>query len=433
MKKSLLFIAAILTAAFLFSVIFASAEEAPMASASTAFNPVADYADLFTDAQEAAMQSKIASIRNTYGYDLVVLTSLTTGDLEYDEYCQNFWTENDLGLGTDKSGSILFICMDPEDSYWVNRAYGKAADIFTSAVKDYIDLDLGTYLTNGYSNDNANGEYGQGVLLYLDALNAVYANGGKVPVGIVSDYADLFTDAQEAAMKKKIAEIKDKYGYDIIIVTEWNNSGYSRGTDAFYNYLKLHSEDIWFDNGFGTGKDQTGSMLLICMDNVYHGGWWTNSYGDLRSVYTEEMINAIDDRLEPDMISGSEHGNSNGEYGQGVLNYLDNIALIYENGGNMPSEWKEPLEWGYPIILAIIVGLIAGIMTVSKQKRRMRTVAKAGKAKGYLRDGSFRREELGDVLIGVTVTKTARSSSSSSGGRSSYSSSGRSSGGGRSF
>ncbi|MBO4217307.1 MAG: TPM domain-containing protein [Clostridia bacterium] len=250
----------------------------------------------------------------------------------------------------------------------------------------------------------------------------------------VADFADIFTGAQEDEMREKIAGIRAKYGYELVIVTDVTPSGISSGTDQFYRYMKEYCEDYWFDNGLGAGADQTGSMLFVCMENIYHGGWWTASFGGLRSVYTEDMINAIDDRLEPDMRNGSYNANAKGEYGTAVLNYLDSIDAVYAAGGGIPFKWKlAKVEFKYPIIVAIIVGLIAGVMTVSKQKRRMKTVEKASRARGYLREGSFRRNELGDVLIGVTVTKTARSSSSSSGGKSHYSSSGRSSGGGRSF
>ena len=269
----------------------------------------------------------------------------------------------------------------------------------------------------------------------VSALSAdtVKPSGSKA-FNPVADYAGIFTDAQENEMREKIADINAKYGYELVIVTDETPSGYTSGTDSFYRYLKSYCEDYWFDNGLGMGTDQTGSMLFVCMDNIYHGGWWTASFGDLRSVYTETMVNAIDDRLEPDMKRGSYNANAKGEYGTAVLNYLDSIDAVYAAGGKVPLKWKlSKLEFNYPIILAIIVGIVAGAMTVGKQKRRMKTVEKASRAKGYLRDGSFRRNELGDVLIGVTVTKTARSTSSSSGGRSSYSSSGRSSGGGRSF
>ena len=187
-------------------------------------------------------------------------------------------------------------------------------------------------------------------------------------------------------------------------------------------------EEYWFDNGFGFGDDFTGSVLFICMERG-NRGWWSAAFGGLHEIYTEEFINYIDDVLEPYMIAGRDNGNSDGEYGKGVIAYLETLDGLYENGGKVPIE----LEFKYPLILAAFAGLIAGLASMNKQKRRMKTVAKASRAKGYMREGSFQRRELGDVLIGVTVTKTARSTSSSSGGRSSYSSSGRSSGGGRSF
>ncbi len=420
MKRFISLLFALIVSASLFAFIPAFAAEY---ASSDSPDPVTDRAGLFTDSQIATMKAKIAEIRNKYGYDLAIVTDVTTGDKDYREFCESFWSDNGYGLGSDERGSLLFINMDPEDRYWVNKAFGGATGIFTDYMIDYIDHDLKVHLNKGLNNDNVDGDFGIGVIKYIDALTLVYQNGGKVPKSSVVDMAGLFTDSQIATMKAKIAEIQDKYGYDLAIVTDVTSNGKTH---------KTYCEDFWFDNGYGFGDDQKGSVLFICMEPG-NRGWWSASFGSLRQVFTEEMINKIDDRLEPYMISGRDNNNAGGEYGRGVINYIDNLAKLYENGGKIPSEWKEPLNFTYPILLAAIVGIIAGFTVVGKQKRKMKTVAKAVRARGYMRDGSFNRRELGDVLVGVTVTKTARSSSSSSGGRSSYSSSGRSSGGGRSF
>ena len=418
MKKIISLLFATVISVFVLSPVYLSADAALTSYAAPEHETVADYADLFTDGQEAEMREKIAALRSLYHHDLIIITDTSTGELESDEYCESFLESSGAGAGFD--GSILFICMDPNDRYWVNEAYGGFANRFTDAMMNYIDQPLDIYLNQGLRNGNANGEFGTAALQYIDAFTEIYENGGKVPRRPVADYADIFTAEQEAKMREKIAEIRERYGYDLAIVTDVTSFGLSH---------KDYCEEYWFDNGFGLGDDNTGSVLFICME-AGNRGWWSAAFGGLRDIFTERFINYVDDRLEPYMIAGRDNGNYNGEYGRGVLDYLDNLAEIYENGGKVP---REPLELKYPAVIAAIAGLIAGGASVSKQKRRMKTVEKAGRAKGYMREGSFQRRELGDVLVGVSVTKTARSSSSSSGGRSSYSSSGRSSGGGRSF
>ena len=93
---------------------------------------LADQADLLTDAQEASLLSKLDSISNGQGMDVVVVTADTLDGKSPMAYADDFYDYN----GYAEDGILLLVSMEDSD-WWISTAgYGITA--FTDAGSEYL-------------------------------------------------------------------------------------------------------------------------------------------------------------------------------------------------------------------------------------------------------------------------------------------------------
>ena len=91
-----------------------------------------DQADLLTDAQEASLLSKLDSISNRQGMDVVVVTADTLDGKSPMAYADDFYEYN----GYAEDGILLLVSMEDSD-WWISTAgYGITA--FTDAGIEYL-------------------------------------------------------------------------------------------------------------------------------------------------------------------------------------------------------------------------------------------------------------------------------------------------------
>ncbi len=163
----------------------------------------------------------------------------------------------------------------------------------------------------------------------------------------VNDYADIFTDDEEKEMEGRITEIRSGLQKDVVVYTDI--SSYGKGH-------KLLAADFYDMNGYGYGPEYEGICLFICMDPDERGWWAACSGTKTMGIYSEDVANAMDDALYPYMKSG--------DYGAGVLDWIDNVGTLYEKGNPfapdwMPSPGEEPERFRDPAAPRIVdeVGL----------------------------------------------------------------------------
>ena len=130
---------------------------------------VVDDADMFTDAEEAALSEKIASIIAAHGYDLVLYTAPSTYGLNHRILAADFYQFCGYGTGDDYSGSVLLICMDPADRGWYTAACGAARDYYTSESINRIDDIIEPLMLDG--------DYYGAMEQYFNAVDYLYAHG----------------------------------------------------------------------------------------------------------------------------------------------------------------------------------------------------------------------------------------------------------------
>ena len=108
----------------------------------------------------------------------------------------------------------------------------------------------------------------------------------------VYDYAELLTEDQEKQLSLKAKDILARHNIDIAIVTVNTTNGLSsmEYADDFYDY-----------NPFGYGKDATGLLMLI---NMEEREVWISTTGNAITIFTDRNIDSLLDAVYTGLSQG---------------------------------------------------------------------------------------------------------------------------------
>ena len=136
-----------------------------------------DEADLLNDAQEAALEKKLADVSGTYSAQIVVCTIASMDGADIDRYLDYLYDTRGFGYGENQDGVLLLVCMDPREYRILSNGFagvaidGDAIDAMGDAFVS--DLSDGNYAT-------AFTEFADQCAYYLDGhLNGFPFNFGK--------------------------------------------------------------------------------------------------------------------------------------------------------------------------------------------------------------------------------------------------------------
>lgn len=236
----------------------------------------------------------------------------------------------------------------------------------------------------------------------------------------IRDDLNYLSDQELQEIQTQIDEVVSTYGLDIAIVITDNTDGKS----------SMDFADDYFDyNGFGTGSDRSGLLLLINMD-IREA--WISTSGKAIDIFTDSRINDVLDAIYPYLSSGdytsactefvsqtgrfAQMGVPDGQYRQDVTSY---------------TYWERAVRlMKSPVVYIIAIGIAAvGVLIASSGNKGKVTVGN----RTYEESGSFHLVDKRDDFINQTITKVRITTNSGSGGSGSSvhrSSSGRSHGGG---
>ena len=146
--------------------------------------------------------------------------------------------------------------------------------------------------------------------LRTDMMNATYFKPyNNDHISRVLDYAEIISDKGEKKMADQIAEIREKYAIDVVVLTAPDSDGKDSEAfnDDFYDYV-----------GFGVGPDADGIILFVNMDpNVRYYTISTCGLGqDYFNEYVEDIYDAMFDSFK------------SGDYEQGIQVYLTEVVRI---------------------------------------------------------------------------------------------------------
>lgn len=376
---------------------------------------VADSAGLFTGREAERMERRLSELRDELERDIVIYTDRSSYGLSRVTCAEDFYDFNGYGIGADREGVCLFICMDPADrGWWVACSGPVTRGLYTESIANRMDDALYEYMSAG--------DYAGGVSDWIENFARLYRKGDpfapdwypaageqiarthndKAPR--VVDDAGLLTDSELRQLTAQAAEISSKYGIDVAIHAAPYPDGISRQDFS----------DVWYQvQGYGYGDSYDGLLLTAFWQPGYYGECRLTAEGRgadrLTEVNAERLMSACKGYLDED--KGYE----------AFSNYLRKLSHM-ERTGRVP---RNAFYWGFMGVLSALLGSLIGGIGLARAKGKMKTVRKAVNADHYLSVNGIR--SLGDRLINVTTTRTysppPKKSSGGSSGGSSYTSS----------
>lgn len=245
----------------------------------------------------------------------------------------------------------------------------------------------------------------------------------------VVDNAHLLTSQEVVLLEEKAEALMTRYGMDVVILTVESLDGISaqNTADDFYDYS-------------GYGDD--GVLFLLAMEERE---WYISTCGDAIYALTDYGIQQLGIVTLPYLSVGDYSGafelflNELPIYFDALEDDspIDGYADYSDDYYHGDQDYVEYFESGSKVSfgIALLIGIVAGGVTVLVMKASMNTKRKQRSAQDYIKQGSYKLHTRQDIFLYSRVAKTRRqenSSGGSSGGGSSVhtSSSGRSHGGG---
>jgi len=257
----------------------------------------------------------------------------------------------------------------------------------------------------------------------------------------VVDYADILTDSEEVLLEAKAQALVTEYDMDVVILT----------IDSLNGRISSDYADDYFDyNGYGIGPDYSGVLLLLSMEERE---WAISTCGD--------TIYALTDYGIQQLFSGIAGYLSENRYYEAFDTYLSDLPYYFKayHSGKPIDGYRDPYEGPgsyepvpgddivyYPepekdfgdylmmFLLSLVIGAVAGGITLLVLRGQMNTAVAQSGAQNYLTPGSYDLKRHQDIFLYSNVSRQRKPDNNSSGGGGSSvhrSSSGRSHGGGR--
>jgi len=222
----------------------------------------------------------------------------------------------------------------------------------------------------------------------------------------VIDQPGFLNESEELELQGIIGDIEDEYNMEPVIVIVNATEGKS----------SMEFADDYFDyNGYGSGEEYNGILLLI---NMEARELWISTTGKTIISKYNLLTQTMVDRITPHL--------TNGDYYEACQEYLTLVGNVESSGKLDPfgkrilSMMKSPI----PYIVSLVIALIAtGIITFSS-KGKVTTTSRT-----YESANSFKLTNQLDRFEREFITKRKIETKSGGGGGSHTGSSGRSHGG----
>lgn len=219
------------------------------------------------------------------------------------------------------------------------------------------------------------------LVLCLSMATSVFAT--QTGDNFVYDDGDFLTDPQEAALTDKLQTVSKAYNAQIVVATIDALDG--KDIDEFVEYLYGYM-------GFGYGESHDGVLLLVCRDPRE---FRILSNGFAAAAIEMSQIEAITSDITPYL--------SDGDYA-GAFDKFADLCDYYINGYFNGF----PFDVGMSLLIAVGIGLLAGLITASMLKGQLKSVRKESRANVYVKNGSMQITTRNDLFLYRDLTRTEK-------------------------
>ncbi len=205
------------------------------------------------------------------------------------------------------------------------------------------------------------------------------------------DDANLISDDEELA--ERLEDISYKYDTDVVIVTVDSLDGKSATAfaDDFYDYNNYSGDGILF---------------LI---SIEHRDWAISTTGYGIKAFTDYGCDYIFNSMKSELADD--------DFEDAFYTFADQCEKFLEQAENgKPYDVNNRIKTSEDLLIvlavAVVIGLIAALITTLIMKSQLNSVNFQTNANSYIKNGSIRITRSQDIYLYKTVTKTKRESNS---------------------
>ena len=222
------------------------------------------------------------------------------------------------------------------------------------------------------------------VILLLSLCLPVFAH----PPRVVDD-GGLLTEDEVQLLTGELDALSEQIAMDVAVVT----------TDSLEGKTSREYADDYYDaNGYGAGSDDSGILLLVCMEDR---DWAISTYGEAISVFTDDNQEDIMAFVKPYL--------SEGEYFQAFSTFAFRCGEVFR----LETE-EGPFPFLIYLIISLVIGFVVALIVTGVMKGKLKSVRAQAAANHYLKSNSLQVTEARDIFLYRTVTRTAKPKPASS-------------------
>ena len=210
----------------------------------------------------------------------------------------------------------------------------------------------------------------------------------------VVDEADLLSVSDERQLEENIARIREKYHFDVLILTKETIGD---------RILHAYAADYYDYEGYGYGENKDGIMLFLVTGSTRGDrDMYTMKTGSGEKIFNEDVTYDIEEDVLPYFRMD--------DFSSGIARFVLDVEARLEA--------YQPLNRATRLLPIFgIAGLVIGLIVAFVLKGQMKTVRRKVGAASYIRQGSFQLTRQQDIYL-YTTTRRRRIETPSSGGRS---------------
>lgn len=335
---------------------------------------VFDRIGALTEAQLSEIDARILEFAETHHMDLAFSFTLDLaeeyGDVRISEFLDHLYGESKYGYGPDRAG-IIFGSDEALKLYNYN-IYGD--------LPQGLSIETLEMIFDGVTASYPSDELYPAILHTIDLLDAALVEREAM----LFDFADLLTDEEEAKIKQRMVEFRNKYQMNLI----YYFAPHASYEGEWHRFLK----DLFDYLNFGYGDTIDGVIFGLDMEG--------RDYSTVVTGKAEEQIHfsLIKERegVFVDLLKS-------GDYYEAIQKHL-NVMESIASGDYKREEAGKKMLWG--TLISAVVALLITAGAAYSQK----IVTPKISAMEYIVPGTVRVTEDRDVFTHTTKTKTKRSS-----------------------
>ncbi|MFR1517176.1 MAG: TPM domain-containing protein [Clostridia bacterium] len=253
--------------------------------------------------------------------------------------------------------------------------------------------------------------------LFIAALAVPSVFAADRSQDLVLDQAGLLTNAEEAELRDRIAEITGRFQCDIVILTVNSMGGKTARTFAD-DYLDAKNDA--YENAYD------GILFLIAMEERE---WYIATSGTAISVFTDYGLSHIEDQVTGYLRSG-DYGDAFGKFVSLCEDFLREAAAgkPYDTDHKIKAP-KTLSDYAFYVVISLAIGAVVAWIVTSSMKSKLKTVVPQRSAQAYLREDGVRLTNSKDLYLYRSLSRTPRPKNTGGSGRGGGSTTHRSAGG----